>query len=191
MADYRRQDDFKDFLRCEPLRSRLLDYAEKHGITGDTFGGEDREMFQLMEAFDRAFADKILRSLGESFVNYPLEKRLDGCFTTGGTMHNLEIKARFYDLNDVTRQWAWCVDEEKYREMLDGDAWLLYLWVSSGNPLEVQWALWDVSKTEPSDVPIRCRKSVAKSGSGVKNKAQKGWFIRDAEHTGKAVGRIS
>lgn len=184
MANAVRQEDFKKVLREEPLRSKLLEYAEKHGITGDTYGRDEneqeREDFKLMETYDRIAAKKIFRQIGENFWNHSLESRIDGYFSSGGTLFNVEIKARFYDLTGVSRKWAWCVDPGKYDDMVAEEAWLLYLWIDRDNPFAFDWALWNTMEVEPDDVPMSCEKSFALQGAGKKTNVQKGWYLKDA-----------
>lgn len=181
MADKSRQQRYKEMLRAEPLRSRLLNYADRRGITGNTYADEDKETFRLMETYDRVAARKIFESLGERFRDCGLEDRVDGIFTTGGTECPVEIKARLYDCNST---WAWVIDPEKYYELIDVDGWLMYLWIDAEDPFSVEWALWDVPNTDAVDVGMTCSKSVAREGAGNKNKIQKGFMLNDAVITG-------
>lgn len=184
MADLIRQEEFKKVLREEPLRTKLLKYADKHGITGNTYcryeNEQEKEDFKLMETYDRIAAKKIFLQICENFWNYDLESHIDGYFSSGDTINNVEIKARFYDLTSGSRKWAWCVDAGKYSDMVAEEAWLLYLWINRDNPFAFDWALWNTTEVEPEDVPMNCEKSFALQGAGKKTNVQKGWYLKDA-----------
>lgn len=183
MADYNRQDRFYEFLQQEPLRSKLLQYADEHGITGDTYGGsaETRERFKLMEAYDRVCAEKVCRFLRTEWMNASLESTLDGYFLTGGTWADVEIKARHYDY-DYTDDWA--LEPEKVMQLEAVGGWFMCIWPDRDNPLNFHYALWDVSDSPRGSMPIRCKKSVAIQDTGAKQKDFPTFNINYAEHKG-------
>lgn len=187
MADYQRQNAFYEFISSEPLRTKLLKYADEHGITGDTYGGDEktRERFKLMEAYDRVAAKKVFRLLGIPWQDNSLEDTLDGSFFSGGTWIDCEIKARHYDY-DLWQDWA--LEGYKVAELEEIDGWFLCIFPSSANPIEFYYALWDVNDTTKGSKPIWCKKSVAIEGTGDKNKDFPTFNINEARHRG-FIGR--
>lgn len=187
MANYERQNVFKEKMR--KLKDVLFAYGDRRGITGDTYSRnltqEEKDDFRCSEVYDRVQARKIFEHiLGCSFLDWSLEDRLDGEFCSGGTWIPVEIKARHYDVNDYSYNWEWIVDPEKWDVMKAEGAWLLYLFPSSANPLDCEWALWNTNVVEPVDYEMKCDKSYAIKNSGLKLKKDKGWYLKDAMYRG-------
>lgn len=182
------QDRVKDWLTGEPIRTKLLDYADSRGITGDTYdrnlSEEERELFKLTEAYGRVLTRKAMKVLGERYEDYSLESYVDGRFTSGGTFNDLETKVRYYELNSNTREWAWVVEAPKYEEMMKNGAWLINVFPNPDDFTNAWFYLWEVPETPPVDVVITSGKSVAKKHTGTKTKNDKGWFLKDAVISG-------
>lgn len=187
----KKQEGYIKFLHQEPLYSRLLEYAEKHGITGDTVCDteEEAENFKLMDTYGRIVAAKIMREERQSFDNCSLTDTLDALFTTGGTWFNLEIKLRLYELTERSSGWAWIIDPEKYHEIRACGGYLLYIWPHDDDYLTFDWALWNLNEVPPQYVWKKCARSVAKE-AGAKYKRFPGFLVKDAERRGRITGNI-
>ena len=189
-AQTARQERFKAWLNREDIKPLLLKYADSHGVTAVTKEyrskeeAEDALTTKLWDTYDRVWAHKILKK----FKNESLTSTVDGSFITGGTREFVEVKGRCYDFNG---KWAWAIDPEKYRQLIECQGYLLYLWIpDDGEYMKVHYALWDVYETPPVDVDIECSKSVTNRGRGRKVKKDKAWYIEDAIISGDIEGEI-
>lgn len=178
---------FKDWLWAR--KEALLEYAKAHGITGRTDDDTDYDsvMFRIMETYGRIQAKEVARQMGVFFNDHSLESKIDGDIFSGICI-DVEVKARCYPKEAFA---TWAIDVEKYDELSTRHGWLLYLWVNIDNPIEADWAIWDVSATPPIDEPVTCRESVARREAPMRNKVMKAWKLEDAKFSGTIGGQAS
>lgn len=176
-----RRNKFLNFLRSEPIRSRLLAYARRHGIKGDT----SDENFVLMEAFGRVCAAKVLRELGCPFHNAGLTDTLDGTFLSGGTEQVIEIKLRNLLLSLANEKWDWQIDATKADALISNDGWLFHVWIDSPDcPNRIEWALWHVTEVPEITESWKTVPSCQAADARAIKKKMKGVYLKDAKYRG-------
>ena len=179
----------RDF--CEEHRDALLKYALEKGIIDEDYdldkvdrNGEPSSLnFALTEAYSRVHGEHITDVLRQmqtgilAFSNASISERLDGEWETTGLTKPLEIKIR-HSTRPYEPLW---IDEDKFREIYESDAYLAYGWRHPDNPAWCNFGVWRLT---PENVEIRegaeVRRNVSQSyEGGVKETPCACFYLKD------------